>query len=54
MSPAEVAAFINRYLDFVGPVIRTHGGFVDKYLGDGVMAIFPVAGPSAFVADRSA
>lgn len=41
MQPARAMRFINSYLELVGPVIRTHGGFVDKYLGDGVMAIFP-------------
>jgi class 3 adenylate cyclase len=41
MSPAEVLAFINTYLGLVGPCIAEAGGFIDKYLGDGIMAIFP-------------
>jgi len=41
MSPEETFQFINEYLARMGPVIRSHGGFVDKYLGDGIMALFP-------------
>lgn len=43
MTPADNFAFINRYLSFVSPVIRRHGGFVDKYIGDAVMALFPAS-----------
>lgn len=41
MSPKENFDFINSYLDRVGPVIREHNGFIDKYIGDAVMALFP-------------
>jgi len=41
LSAEETFRFINSYLERVGPAIRSHGGFVDKYLGDGVMALFP-------------
>tara|TARA_B100001939_G_scaffold239196_1_gene206738 strand:+ start:259331 stop:261367 length:2037 start_codon:yes stop_codon:yes gene_type:complete len=41
MSPAETFGFINEYLGRVGPLIRDHNGFIDKYLGDGLMALFP-------------
>ena len=41
MTPAENFDFINKYLGLVGPVIRDHHGFVDRYTGDGVMALFP-------------
>ncbi len=41
MDPASNFAFINDFLGVIGPVIRSHSGFVDKYLGDGVMAVFP-------------
>lgn len=39
--PKEVFDFLNSFLREVGPVIRKHNGFIDKYLGDGVMALFP-------------
>ncbi|NER21246.1 MAG: response regulator [Symploca sp. SIO1C2] len=41
MSPKENFDFINDYLSRVGPVIRAHQGFIDKYIGDAVMALFP-------------
>lgn len=41
MSPRGIFDFLNDYLRTVGPAIRTHHGFIDKYLGDGFMALFP-------------
>ena len=41
LNPAEVMELINRYLERVGPIIRENNGFVDKYMGDGIMAVFP-------------
>lgn len=41
MSPQETFQFINAYLSRVSPVIRQHRGFIDKYIGDGIMALFP-------------
>lgn len=41
MSPQENFAFVNLLLGGIGPLIREHHGFIDKYLGDGVMALFP-------------
>lgn len=40
----ENFAFINSYLSRVVPIITEHGGFVDKYVGDGIMALFPGTG----------
>ncbi|HNN91321.1 MAG TPA: adenylate/guanylate cyclase domain-containing protein [Pseudomonadota bacterium] len=41
MTPEENFTFINRLLRHLGPLIRDHHGFIDKYLGDGIMALFP-------------
>ncbi|MDH3281029.1 MAG: response regulator [Gammaproteobacteria bacterium] len=41
MSPQENFDFINGYLERTSPVIREHSGFIVKYLGDGMMAVFP-------------
>jgi two-component system, sensor histidine kinase ChiS len=41
MSTKENFDFLNSYLRSVGPVIRDHHGFIDKYIGDAVMALFP-------------
>ncbi len=41
MSPSDNFKFINSFLKRFGPLIRRCGGFVDKYIGDGIMALFP-------------
>lgn len=41
MSPTENFQFVNDYLNFMGPAIRMHNGFIDKYIGDAIMALFP-------------
>jgi len=41
MSPKENFDFLNDLLRRIGPMVREHGGFVDKYIGDAVMALFP-------------
>jgi class 3 adenylate cyclase len=40
MTPEENFMFINSYFGVMGPVVRKHQGFVDKYIGDGMMALF--------------
>jgi two-component system sensor histidine kinase ChiS len=41
MTPQENFDFINSYLQRISPEIRNHNGFIVKYMGDGVMAVFP-------------
>lgn len=41
LSPEDTFRFINQYLARMGPTIRGNRGFVDKYVGDGIMALFP-------------
>jgi len=41
ISPEEGFRFINSYFTRVVPIINQYGGFVDKYIGDSIMAIFP-------------
>jgi two-component system, sensor histidine kinase LadS len=43
LSPNETFGFINGLLSRTGPVVREHGGIVDKYVGDAIMALFPGA-----------
>ncbi len=41
MSPTENFKFLNSYLSRVSPIIRSHHGFIDKFIGDSIMALFP-------------
>ncbi len=41
MTPKENFDFVNAYLKRVSPEIRNHDGFIVKFLGDGMMAVFP-------------
>jgi class 3 adenylate cyclase/CHASE2 domain-containing sensor protein len=38
--PAAVVALLNGYFDAVVPVLEAEGGVIDKYMGDGLMALF--------------
>ncbi len=40
MSPADTYTFINEYLAHVEPCISNHGGFIQHFLGDGILALF--------------
>jgi len=41
MSPKENFNFINSYLKKMSPIIHEHDGFIDKFIGDAIMALFP-------------
>ena len=40
MNPTDVLALLNRYLDRMSTIIERHGGVIDKYIGDAIMALF--------------
>ncbi len=40
MTPAENFKFINSYLSRMEPAITENHGFIDKYIGDAIMALF--------------
>ena len=44
MTASENFAFVNVIYGKMGPIIRKNNGFVDKYIGDAVMALFEDAG----------
>ncbi len=39
----EVFSLLNAIYARLVPLIREHGGFIDKYIGDAIMAIFPAS-----------
>jgi class 3 adenylate cyclase/HAMP domain-containing protein len=50
MTPKENFDFLNSYLGRMGPEIRAHNGFIDKYIGDAIMALFPETADDALTA----
>lgn len=43
MTAKESFDFVNRIYGKAGPIIRKHNGFIDKYIGDAIMALFESA-----------
>jgi len=41
MTPQENFRFVSSFNERLGPIIRSHNGFINQYLGDSIMAIFP-------------
>ncbi len=37
----EIFQFLNEYLARMEPAIHEHGGFIDKFIGDAILALFP-------------
>ena len=50
MTPDENFEFINDYFAHVSPPVRNHAGFIDRYTGDSVMAVFPLGPDDALKA----
>ncbi|MBL8020382.1 MAG: GAF domain-containing protein [Leptospirales bacterium] len=49
MKPHDVLQFLNEYLKRMSIAISKHNGFVDKFIGDAIMAIFETGHPGAAV-----
>ncbi len=47
LPPERVVHLLNRYLASAATAVERHGGFVDKFMGDGMLAVFgaPLADP---------
>jgi len=50
MTPQETFSFVNSYLSRIGPIVRSHRGYIDKFIGDGVMALFTESATDAVAA----
>lgn len=47
LTPDELIALLGEYQQLVGPIVREHGGTIDKFMGDGILASFGSTSPSA-------
>lgn len=41
MTPQETFNLLNSYMSKVGPIIRANNGFIEKYIGDAIISVFP-------------
>ncbi|MCR5289248.1 MAG: response regulator [Treponema sp.] len=41
--PESVVTFLNYYFSIMGSIIKKHGGTIDKFMGDAIMALFGAA-----------
>jgi adenylate cyclase len=53
LSPEEMLAILNHYFTRMAAIVEKHGGVVDKYVGDALMALFGAPVASADDADRA-
>jgi adenylate cyclase len=52
--PAKLMEWLNEYLDAMVEQVMAHGGVVNKYVGDAIMAIFGIPVPRATEEERRA
>lgn len=45
-SPREVVALLNSFWELVVPIVVAHGGHANRYIGDGLLAVFGAPEPS--------
>jgi class 3 adenylate cyclase len=50
----EVVAKLNELFEIVVPIVTRHGGHIDKFVGDGLLAVFGAPEPYPDHADRAA
>ena len=54
MEPAELMEFLNTFLQFMSEPIQMNHGFVDKFIGDAIMALFDQPGKPDAIEARDA
>lgn len=53
LPPQEVLGILNRYFTRMSAIVEAHGGVVDKYVGDAIMALFGAPLANSDDADRA-
>ena len=53
LPPPALLALLNRYLDRMSGAIEAQGGVIDKFIGDGIMALFGAPVAQGDAADRA-
>jgi CheY-like chemotaxis protein/class 3 adenylate cyclase len=53
LTPSELIALLNDYFDVMCPIVKEHGGDIDKFIGDAIMAIFDEVRGKAPPAERA-
>jgi adenylate cyclase len=51
--PSETVAFLTEFFELVVPIVKRHGGHANKFLGDGVLAVFGAPEPLPDHAERA-
>jgi len=52
-APHDLLTLLNRYLDRMSGAIESHGGVIDKFIGDAIMALFGAPIAQGDAADRA-
>ncbi|MCI0684783.1 MAG: HAMP domain-containing protein [Gemmataceae bacterium] len=52
-APERIGALLNRFLTLTAAAIEEQGGYINKFLGDGVLALFGATHPDDRQADRA-
>ena len=52
-APQEVVSTLNRLFETAVPIVRRHGGHIDKFIGDGFLAVFGAPRPASDHADQA-
>ncbi|NJL49429.1 MAG: adenylate/guanylate cyclase domain-containing protein, partial [Leptolyngbyaceae cyanobacterium SM2_5_2] len=53
LDPQAVLGFLDRYQDLLARVVEQHGGWVDKFMGDGMLAVFGAPEPLDHHAEKA-
>jgi CheY-like chemotaxis protein/class 3 adenylate cyclase len=53
LTPGELITLLNDYFDVMCPIVKQHGGDIDKFIGDSIMAVFDDARGRPPAAERA-